>query len=669
MQFRILGPLEVRARGRPLGLGGPRQRNVLAALLLNAGHTVTREWLIKALWGEDPPASAPRQVQNAVAALRQLLADSGTPDARRLIATDCGGYRLDAVDGQLDLHVFEHRLASARRAAAAGRVDEAAEGMRAGLGLWRGPALTGIPSRLLAGCGLHLDERRLSVQEECTELELDLGRHAGLIAELSALVAEHPLRERPVRHLMLAQYRAGRPGEALESYRQLRARLASELGIDPSPQLSQTHEAMLRGDPALAPPAAPVLAGVGYPHRPPLPAQLPPDIPDFTGRADALSTLSAFLPGPVESGGLAGARVVTISGTAGVGKTALAVHWAHTVREHFPDGQLYVSLRGTAADAPVAPAAALGQLLRALGAGTSGLPADLDERASLYRSVVAGRRLLVVLDDAASSAQVRPLLPGSPGCRVIVTSRSDLAGLAVLQGGRQITLGVMAPRDAAALVAGVIGDERAVAEPDAVAELARLCAGLPLALRSAAARLAARPHRAVTCFVASLAQGNLLDQLSVDDDAQHAVRAAMTRSYRRLAPGAARLFRLLGVACGREFSVDGCAALLDAPAADAEHLLEQLAAAHLVEQHAPGWYHCHELLRLYAQERSLADDSAHHREAAARRLRSWCGSAASRCRTGHSTSVAARRSSDSASRLRRATSSPAGGRSSISPTA
>ncbi|MGH3328174.1 MAG: BTAD domain-containing putative transcriptional regulator [Streptomycetales bacterium] len=669
MEFRILGPLEIRAGGRPLGLGGPRQRNVLAALLLNAGHTVTRGWLIKALWGEDPPASAARQVQNAVAALRQLLAGAGAADAKRLIVTDCGGYRLDAADGQLDADVFERRLASARRAVAAGRAEEAVEGLRAGLRLWRGPALAGIPSRLLAGCGVHLDERRLGVQEECTELELALGRHTRLIAELSALVAEHPLRERPVRHLMLAQYRSGRQGEALETYRQLRARLASELGIDPSPQLSQTHEAILRGDPALAAPPAPVLVGFGYPHRPPLPAQLPPDVPDFTGRADILRRLGAFLPGAAGDGELAAARVVTISGTAGVGKTALAVHWAHTVREHFPDGQLYVSLRGAAADAPVTPGAALGQLLRALGAGTHGLPADLDERANLYRSVVAGRVLLVILDDAASSVQVRPLLPGSPGCRVVVTSRTDLPGLAVLQGGRQITLGTLAPWDAVALVTGVLGDERSFAEPEAVAELARLCAGLPLALRSAAARLAARPHRSVAGFVESLAQGNRLDQLSVDDDAQSAVRAAMTHSYRRLAPGAARLFRLLGVVSGRDFSVGGCAALLDAPAADAEHLLEQLAAAHLVEQHAPGWYHCHELLRLYAQERSLSDESQHEREASARRLRSWHRSAGGRCHTGHSTSVAARRSSDSASRLSRTTSSPAGGTSSTSPTA
>jgi len=595
MEFRVLGPIEVRADGRGLDLGGVRQRRVLAALLRSPNRTVSVSRLVEAAWDDDPPATARRQVQNRVAALRAVLTRHGG-----FIDTTEAGYRLRVGPGELDAQLFDDLVAQGRTVA-----DPAV--LRRALRLWRGPALSGLGGALLEREAAGLEEQRLGVVEECLELELAAGGHAGVVAELGTLVAEHPLRERFVGQLMLALYRSGRQADALVAYRELSGRLAEELGIDPGPELRRQYEAILREEAALAAPA-PVPTG---PAGPPsgavaprsVPAQLPADVAGFTGRSADLARLDRLL-----SDGQTEPVVVisAISGTAGVGKTAVAVHWAHRVRDKFADGQLYVNLRGYDPTPPLRPVDALCGFLRALGVPGERVPADVDEAAALYRTLLADRRVLVLLDNAASAEQVRPLLPGAPACLALVTSRDALRGLVALDGARRFALDVLDPREAYALLARVLGADRVAAEPQAAAELARLCGYLPLALRIAAANLT--DGDSIAGYVAGLASGDRLGGLEVGGDEQAAVRAAFDRSYRCMPEPAQRMFRRLGLAPGPDAGVAAAAALAGTSAPEAESLLDRLAAAHLVDQRRPGRYGQHDLLRLYAAEQVDADE-------------------------------------------------------------
>ncbi|MET8764184.1 BTAD domain-containing putative transcriptional regulator [Lentzea sp. NPDC004782] len=600
VQFRILGPLEVLVDGRALALGGPQQRALLGLLLLAANRVVSQQRLMTDLWGDSPPATVKNLLHGCVSGLRRVL-----PPGR--LVTRSPGYLVRVSRGELDADEFE-RLAADDSVAAA-------------LELWRGPALHDLELDACRVAAARLDERRLAVLERRIDLDLDRGRFTGLSAELAALVREHPLRERFWAQLMVALSGTGRQSEALAAFRQLRAALVDQLGIEPSAVPRRVERAVLAGEDALAAyrehePLSPA------PDRP-VPAQLPAAIAAFTGRAADLDRLDALVGG-AGSGDLdargAGEpphpSIAIVAGAAGVGKTTLAVHWAHRVRDRFTDGQLYVNLRGHAPTPPVQPAGALTGFLAALGLPAAQIPLDLDRAADLYRTMLADRRMLVLLDDARGVDQIRPLLPGGPGCAVVVTSRYGLGGLVARDGAAHLALDVLSPSEAVALLRHTLG-ARVDAEPEETAELARLCGFLPLALRIAAANLTLRPGRTIAAHVAGLAADDRLDRLAVVGDDETAVRVAFDHSYAALPEEAARLFRLLGLVPGPDFSVAAATALLGAEAGPG---LDLLADAHLLLQPVPGRYAFHDLLRLYAAERAAGDDD---RDEALGRLVDW----------------------------------------------
>ncbi len=416
--------------------------------------------------------TARAQLHNSVSKLRRALATGdGEPVA---IVSSGQAFTLRIGADQLDSTLFARRVAEA-----GGERDpvKAAALLRTALGLWRGPALDGIQDGILGAEARRLEEQRLACLERRIAIDIDLGRHAEIVGEVAALVAEHPERERLVELQMLALYRAGRRQDALDAYADARRRLAEQAGMDPRPQLDQLQQAILRSDPAIDPPSRAItVADETLPND--APAQLPAATALFTGRAEQLHQLDSLLAG---TNGEA-VVIVAIDGTAGVGKTALATHWAHRVRDQFHNGQLYVDLHGYATTPPVAPIQALAQFLRALGVPADQVPGELDEAAALYRTRLAGKQMLVVLDNARDAEQVRPLLPGAAGCFVVVTSRDRLSGLVARDGARRISLDVLSPDEAGDLLTRVLGAGRTRAEPDACAELGRLCSYLPLAL-------------------------------------------------------------------------------------------------------------------------------------------------------------------------------------------
>ncbi|MGN9908730.1 tetratricopeptide repeat protein [Phytohabitans sp. LJ34] len=599
---------------------GRRQATVLALLLANAGQVIPLERLVDAVWDDDPPATARRQIQNDVSALRRALSGGGARDST--IVSDGRGYRIVPRPGELDAQVFTDLVAEALDQAGRAESTAAAAKLRSALRLWRGPALSGLSGPAIDAVVLRLEEQRLTAVEECFDLELGLGRARELVGEIAELVAAHPLRERLVGQLMLALHGSGRQSEALAAYDRLRVRLADELGLTPGSPLQRLHTAILRNESEVWPRSeTPTPAGDDGP-APEIPAQLPADVPGFTGRADHLRTLDELLPG--HPGRAASTVVISaIAGTAGVGKTALAVHWGHRVRGRFPDGQLYLNLRGFAGEAPVRPIEALAHMLRSLGEPAEQIPVDVQTAAGRYRSLLADRQMLVVLDNAANADQVRPLLPGSPGCLVLVTSRDRLTGLLARDGAESLPLDVLSPDEAHALLAAVLGPDRVAAEPAAVEELARTCSYLPLALRVAAANLICHPWPSVADYVTALREGDRLSALDVDGDEQTEVRRAFDLSYRTLHPDARRAFRLLGLAPGPDITVEAAAALAGTDTAQARRQLDSLVAVHLVNHPVLGRYSCHDLLRHYAAERAHAEDSGHDRQAALRRLHDW----------------------------------------------
>lgn len=598
-RFGILGPLEVLGDGRPVALGGPQQRGLLAVLLLDANRVVSRDRLVSELWGDDPPATARSLLHGCVAGLRRAL-----PDGRRLV-TRSPGYLLRCAPGELDADRFEELVSSA----GASPPQAAADTLRAALALWRGPALHDLSLEACRGAAARLDERRLVVLERRIDLDLRLGTFADLAAELAVLVREHPLRERLWAQLMLALYGAGRQADALAAFRDVRAVLVDQLGLEPGALLQQVERSVLAGADAVAAylrEVAPEPVTTAAPSA--APAQLPAAIAAFTGRAPDLDRLDTLLSDHA---------VAVVAGAAGVGKTALAVHWAHRVRDRFPDGQLYVDLRG---HAPMTPFEALAGFLTALGVRSDRVPIDVDGAAALYRTVLADRRMLVVLDNAGSAEQVRPLLPASPGTVVVVTSRHRLGGLVARDGAVHIALDVLARDEATALLRGLLGRGRVDAEPDATGELAELCGFLPLALRIAAANLILHTHQTIAGHAAELAAGDRLGRLTVDGDDQTAVREAFDLSYQALPPGAGRLFRLLGLVPGPDFGADLATALHGEDAAETIALLADMS---LLTRPAPDRYAFHDLLRLYALERLEATETAAERAEATDRVLAW----------------------------------------------
>jgi DNA-binding SARP family transcriptional activator/tetratricopeptide (TPR) repeat protein len=625
-EFCLLGPLVVRRSGVVVPVPEGKQQALLAGLLLRAGRPAGPDELTEALWGSGMPPSARASLQNHVMRLRKTLEDDSGPR----IVTEAGGYLIRVEPDELDVLRFESSLAAGREAARAGSWAQAAAVLRAGLSLWRGELLSGLSSdRVAAREAPRLAELRLQGIEARIEADLRLGGHAEVIAELRQLAAAEPLRERLHALLMTALYRDGQQAGALAAYQAARSVLIGELGAEPGPELRQLQQAVLAGDLTLGAPARPGASadsaqegwtagrqpGPELPG-PPVPRQLPAATAQFTGRAGEAAALAGML-------GHATGETMTISviaGTAGVGKTALAVRCAHQAAGRFPDGQLHVNLRGYDPDQPVPAADALAGFLRALGVPGQDIPAELDERAARYRSLLAGRRVLVLLDNAGSVQQVRPLLPGTADCAVLVTSRDALAGLVALDGAQRLDLDLLPLAEAADLLRALIG-KRAVADAAATEKLAVQCARLPLALRVAAEFAAARPAAPLAELVGELADEQLrLDHLTADDDPHAAVRAVLSWSYRHLDAAAARAFRLLSLHPGPEVDPYAAAALTGSPAAAARRVLDQLARAHLTQAAGPGRVSMHDLLRAYARELAASQEGENDRRAALTRL-------------------------------------------------
>ena len=466
LRFGVLGPLRAWRGDSNVDLGPVQQRVVLAVLCLQAGRPVGREQMINAVWGPAPPRNAVNLVQRHVSRLRQVLEPNrpGHAPSGLLVWTDAG-YLMTLLPGALDLHNFESELRRARAAQAAGNLREAAEALHSALELWRGPVCDGLSSPFLDAQRDRLEESRINVIEERIELDLAVGDHPDVIAELRDLIAEHPLRERLRGLLMLALYRADRQADALAAFRDARRYLRDELGVEPSAALQKLHQQILSADPELAPTPAEVTTDAGSSLRRLIPGQLPHRIPDFTGRDAELGQLDALVA--QGSRGTERAVVITvITGTAGVGKSALAVHWAHQVRDLFPDGQLYVNLRGFGpAGSAMEPAEAIHGFLDAFAVPSDRIPLDLDERAALYRSILADLRVLVVLDNARDVEQVRPLLPGSPRCLVVVTSRNQLMSLVAADGAQPVALDLLQAAEARHLLSRRLGPDRVAGNP------------------------------------------------------------------------------------------------------------------------------------------------------------------------------------------------------------
>jgi DNA-binding SARP family transcriptional activator/tetratricopeptide (TPR) repeat protein len=623
VEFRILGPLEAVAADRVITVAAPKQRALLAVLVVCANQLVTTDRLVDELWAEHPPSSATNLVQGYVSRLRRLLGTDSCASREVVLSTRASGYELQVEPGDRDVEAFQGLLERGRSTAAQGAGTEAATLLQRALELWRGAALADVPpTPTVAAEAARLEELRLGALEDRIELEIAAGRHAGLVAELIALVAAEPLRERLRGQLMLALYRSGRQAEALEAFREGRQVLVEQLGIEPGAELRRLEAAILAADPLLAAGRSGPAVPIGW-SRWGRPSQLPADTADFTGRHTAAARVRDQLVGTGRGGRPAAVAVSAVAGKAGVGKTSLAVHVAHQVREAFPDGQLYVNLNGIRSH-PADPAAVLARFLRALGVDPSVIPAGLDERSELYRERLAGRRVLVVLDDAAGEAQVRPLLPGSPSCAVLVTSRRGLTGL---EGADVLDLDVLRPEQAVELLGRIAGAHRVANEPAAAEAITRACGWLPLALRIAGARLRARPDWALARLAERLAdERHRLDELSLGD---HDVRASLTLSYQALDERQRRGFARLGLLEAPDMAAWVVAALLDLPDEDPEGLVEPLVEARLLEvagtDHAgQPRYRLHDLVRLYARERAEIEDPEPDRRAALRRaLAAW----------------------------------------------
>ncbi|WP_326952813.1 AfsR/SARP family transcriptional regulator [Amycolatopsis sp. NBC_01286] len=610
MLFHVLGPLEVSGSRKPVSLSAGRQQVVLAVLLLEANRLVPVHRLVDAVWSDAPPSTARGQIHTCVSGLRRRFETAGLGGR---IGTRRPGYLLRVSDDELDLHRFDRLVAEGRTAAAAGRPAEAAQRFRSALGLWRGDApLSGIESDLLRAAVTSLTERRLSVIEECHTVELAQGRHHELVDQLLPLAERHPLREQLHHQLMLALHRCRRPGDALAAYRAIRRRFVAELGIEPSGALRDLHDSILRNDTALDPPPAPRATAVPAAAAPMVPRMLPAGNPYLTGRDDVVTTVAGLLRGS----GTGGVATAVLAGRAGVGKTALAVHIAHRVAPGFPDGQLYARLDDEHGE-PVRPEAVLERLLRVLGVPAAA--GSRDELAARLRSALAGRRILVVLDGAVDEAQVLSLLPGSATCGVLVTSRHRLTGLS---GAKVVELAELTIQHATELLIHLLGIARVSAEPAATFDLIELCGGLPLALRIAGERLAARPHWSIAELTERLGDGQRhLDELS---HGPLDVRPGIATACARVGPSAQRLFRLLTLVDGEHFPTWVAGPLLGDPGRAAGDDLEALVDAQLVavdRRSGPGThYRIPKLLRSYARELLVRKETPATRAAASSRL-------------------------------------------------
>jgi DNA-binding SARP family transcriptional activator/tetratricopeptide (TPR) repeat protein len=632
--FTLLGPVGARRGPTELELGSPQQRAVLAALLLQAGVPVSIQQLMETLWDGDAPRSAEATIRTYVYRLRRVLTPGGA--ATPVIRSAGAGYLVDIRPEELDLAAFRRLFGAAEAARRESDTAGAADLLRRGLALWNGEPLAGLPGQPMERYRANLVKLRLNALEALLAAEIDLGAYVSAGDQLASLVSEHPLDERFRRLLMLALWRSGQQAEALAVYQDARDALAAELGVDPGPELQALHLRILRAD-APAPPVPPAVPAPIPAQRSATvreavtrtvtrdrmtlatPAQLPADLPDFVGRAAELATLDALLPA---GGAPAPAMLIsTIHGMAGTGKTALAVHWGHRVAERFPDGQIYVNLRGFHPSGVVmSPLEALRAVFDALGVDPRQLPDGLDAQAALYRSLMAGRRMLLLLDNARDAEQVRPLLPGSRGCLVVVTSRHQMPSLVAIEQARPTKLCVLPDDDARAYLRSRLGP---LVRPDDDAEVdnvVRLCGGLPLALSLVAARSVLKPHGTVAAIAAQLsADHGTLDSF-VDTDPAIDLKTIFSWSYERVSPFAARLLRLLALHPGPDAAPATVASLAGAPVRQVRAGLDELVHASLAREPSPGRYLLHDLVRAYAAERAQDTDPEPERRAALARM-------------------------------------------------
>ncbi|MFJ9758348.1 BTAD domain-containing putative transcriptional regulator [Streptomyces sp. NPDC101149] len=606
--FRLLGSVETEVDGVPVDLGHPKQRAVLAVLLIEANRLVSPDLLLERVWGEHCPKRGRETVYNYLSRLRTAL--RAVDDDVRL-DRHSGGYLLAVDEHAVDVHQFRHLVGQAR---AAGSDQEALELFERALGLWRSEVVSGLDTPWATGLRVTLQGERLAAELDHVDCALRCGRHTELLPGLSARATQNPWDERAAGQMMLALYRGGRQADALEEYRGLRRRLVEELGIDPGPSVQRLHEQILAADPSLDLSSRPPFLGAGSAV---LPHQLPAAVIPLIGRVGELAALTA----QVESAADTGTVVITsVGGTPGIGKTALAVHWAHQVRDHFPDGQLYVNLRGFDPRAqPVEPADVVRGFLEALGVAPQHIPPSPQAQVCLYRSMLDGKKILVLLDNARDAQQVRPLLPGSVGAVAVVTSRNRLSGLVAVDGARPISLGLLTEDEARELLARRLGARRVAAEPQAVQQIITRCARLPLALTIAATR-AAQSGFPLTALAAELTEASRrLDVLACGDPASE-VRAVFSWSYTALTAPAARLFRLLGLHPGPDISAAATTSLAALPPSIVRSLLDELTRANLLTEHAPGRYVFHDLLRDYATEQANSTDPEQERHAAVHRM-------------------------------------------------
>jgi DNA-binding SARP family transcriptional activator len=605
MRIQILGPVRVWRDGEPLDPAPPAQRALLGLLALARGHPVSRTELGAGMWSGPPPPSGVNLLHTHVKRLRRLLEPDRRPYADSGVVRRVGdGYALAVAESTVDAARFRQRVGAARDLRREGRLDEAAEALGEALRLWQGPPLADVPA--LAGHPkvVTLANERLIALVRYGEVMVAAGRAAEGLAALEEAAAAQPLDEAGQAQLIRAYHAAGRRSLAFATYHEVRRRLVEDLGVDPGPELRAAHADLLGASPARS--EAPATVTV--------PAPLPADVPRFAGRTGEIARLDALL----EAGRPAPIAVVT--GPAGVGKTSLALHWAHRRAGRFPDGQIYMNLRGfDRGGTALEPTEALRRLLDALGVPGELVPPDPDAQAALYRGWLATRRVLVVLDNARDAAQVRPLLPGGPSL-LLVTSRNDLAGLVATDGAQSIRLSPLDGEEARDLLRGRLGSDRTAAEPQATGEILARCAGLPLALAIVAARAATRaglPLRALADELCS-ADGRLTALSTGDPDTD--LREVFSWSYRALSPPAARLFRLLGLHPGPDVSAAAAASLAGRPSAEVRRALAELVRASLAEERVAGRYGLHDLLQEYAADLAERVDSRPRRRAATGRL-------------------------------------------------
>ncbi|MBF9130246.1 tetratricopeptide repeat protein [Plantactinospora sp. S1510] len=609
IRIEVLGPLVIKRGAAPVRLQSAGARTVVGRLALSPDRTVPRAQLIDLLWGDDPPPAAVRLLQAYVTRARRALEPLRPPrEQSQILMLMPGGYKLTGTPSQFDVGQFRQLVKDSAKSA---DPAQALALIETALELWRDDPLSDIPC--LRGHPLvsQLNDEKITAALLLAEICAAQNSHQRALPWLRALSAGNTLHEPVHLRLIAALAGSGHQAEALATYEKIRSRLADDLGIDPGPELIELHQRVLRQEVARpqtagVPPVPPFVQGTGpglnFTSSPP--QELPAVSSCFIGRSATLAELDRILPSSFVAG--SAVSIVAIVGTAGVGKTALATHWGRRVVDHFPDGQLYVDLHGYSAKPSMQPVEVLGAFLRSLGVRPDAMPADTDRAAAMYRSLLAGRRMLILLDNARSAEQLRPLIPGSTGCLVLVTSRDRLTGLVAREGAHRVSLDVLTPYESRRLLSHVLNEERVLAELDVADQLASICAHLPLALRIAAAHLADRRCRTIADYVDLLQGSDRIATLGVADDAGSAVRIAFDLSYAAIPRESQRLFRLLGLIPGQTFTTDAAAALYGTTQAHAVHMLDQLAAAHLVEESAPSRYTFHDLLRHYARERSTS---------------------------------------------------------------